>query len=150
MEYVSPIWAGGSPPLLAKLDAIQRRAIKIIGSDEFEFASLAHRRTVDGLAFIHRLLHRTAPPSVWDLCPDPYTKRPTRSVLREARPFFTPPSNRSTDSKTWCRSCIPMFTRAFNNLPTDTQSCVKRTRFKLLASSTNFPELWIESSLRNH
>ena len=72
MEYLSPIWMGASETSLGKLDAIQKRATKIIGqktSDRYVSQSLHHRRGVSSFCLAHRMLHKSAPLPIQSLCP---------------------------------------------------------------------------------
>ena len=70
MEYCSPIWSGASTSSLARLDRVQARAAKLIGSEQaFLLPSLAHRRSVAALAAMHRIVHRSAPVPLLSFCP---------------------------------------------------------------------------------
>ena len=52
LKYGSPLWRGASKHSLATLDAIQNRAIKLIGDPTLtnSLDSLAHRRTISALS----------------------------------------------------------------------------------------------------
>ena len=59
LEYGSHLWRGASKHSLATLDAIQKRAIKLIGdpalTNSLDF--LAHRRTISALSLYYRNYH---------------------------------------------------------------------------------------------
>ena len=59
LEYGSHLWRGASKHSLATLDAIQKRAIKLIGDPTLtnSLDSLAHRRTISALALYYRYYH---------------------------------------------------------------------------------------------
>ena len=56
LEYGSHLWRGAPKHSLATLDAIQKRAIKLIGAPDLSNSldSLAHRRTVSALSLYYR------------------------------------------------------------------------------------------------
>ena len=56
LEYGSHLWRGASKHSLATLDAIQKRAIKLIG-DPALTNPLAHRRTISALSPYYRYYH---------------------------------------------------------------------------------------------
>ena len=59
LEYGSHLWRGASNHSLATLDAIQKRAIKLIGDPALtnSLDSLAHRRTISALSLYYRYYH---------------------------------------------------------------------------------------------
>ena len=59
LEYGSHLWRGASKHSLATLDAIQKRAIKLIGDPALinSLDSLAHRRTISALSLYYRYYH---------------------------------------------------------------------------------------------
>ena len=65
MEYCSPLWGGAPASQLARLDAVETKAFRIIGisRDEAESLglSLSHQRQVGGLSVFYRLLSGLAP-----------------------------------------------------------------------------------------
>ena len=60
MEYCSQVWGAASDSILALLDSIQKRAIKIIGDKKITSSldSLGHRRVVNDLAVIYKYRHQ--------------------------------------------------------------------------------------------
>ena len=59
LEYGSHLWRGASNHSPATLDAIQKRAIKLIGDPALinSLDSLAHRRTISALSLYYRYCH---------------------------------------------------------------------------------------------
>ena len=88
MEYSSTAWYGATPTSLAQLDAVQRRAIRIIGLPENDLLSnqiqpLATRRLVGALTLFHRMYYGEAPELLLQLLPehhelDPRLRRSVR------------------------------------------------------------------------
>ena len=81
MEYCGPIWQNAPKNVLNKLDAIQRKACRIFGTDldtcrKMNIHNLEHRRNVSGLSQLHRMVSGAAPNSVVQLLP-PF-QEPTR------------------------------------------------------------------------
>ena len=136
MEYCSPIWMGAPLYALNKLDAIQHYARKIIGKPATtDLQALSHRRAVSALCVLHRILHRTAPAAILDLCP---ARSPARGgpATRSAAPFFVPRSARINHSNYWARSFIPLTTHIFNSLPPAIQAVRHLQSFKTLVNSS--------------
>ena len=89
MEYSSTAWYGATPTSLAQLDAVQRRAIRIIGLPENDLLShqiqpLATRRQVGALTLFHHMYYGEAPELLLQLLPehhqlDPRLRRSVRS-----------------------------------------------------------------------
>nr|CAH7716708.1 unnamed protein product [Callosobruchus chinensis] len=54
--YCSHIWGAAAPTTLSILDAVQRRAIRLIGDPALtcHFQPLSHRRAVGGLSLFYR------------------------------------------------------------------------------------------------
>lgn len=142
MEYACPIWLSGPNESLARLDRVQAKAIKLIGTTHsFNIPALAHRRAVAGFCVMHRLVHRAAPTALHDLCPTRPTIQPRRSARLSARtsletniPFFTPPPFNKPEL--WSGSMIPKFTAAWNDrISPDLQRLDSLQEFKLLVNS---------------
>ena len=129
---------GASKTALARLDRVQARAKKIIGPGyTADLQELAHRRGVSAMCVMHRLVHKSAPRSLHDLCP----LRSTRGLRRSARlstsrttniDYFTPPPISFQKS----RSFIPLLTTAWNRkLSPDLQSLACLQTFKCRVNS---------------
>ena len=70
MEYCCPIWMGNATSGLARLDAVQRSAERLMGPAEAsKLQLLSHRRGVAVLSCFHRIVHGSAPVAVLPLCP---------------------------------------------------------------------------------
>nr|CAH7724484.1 unnamed protein product [Callosobruchus chinensis] len=56
LEYCSHIWGAATPTTLSILDAVQRRAIRLIGDPAFtcHLQPLSHRRAVGDLSLFYR------------------------------------------------------------------------------------------------
>nr|CAH7714768.1 unnamed protein product [Callosobruchus chinensis] len=56
LEYCSHIWGATAPTTLSILDAVQRRAIRLIGDPAltFHLQPLSHRRAADDLSLFYR------------------------------------------------------------------------------------------------
>nr|CAH7723699.1 unnamed protein product [Callosobruchus chinensis] len=56
LEYCSHIWGAAAPTTLSILDAVQRRAIRLIGDPVLtcHLQPLSHRRDVSDLSLFHR------------------------------------------------------------------------------------------------
>nr|CAH7760783.1 unnamed protein product [Callosobruchus chinensis] len=60
LEYCSHIWGAAAPTTLSILDAVQRRAIRLIGDLTFtcHLQPLSHRRAVGDLSLLYRYSNR--------------------------------------------------------------------------------------------
>ena len=133
MEYASTAWHGATPTSLSKLDAIQRRAIRIInlpGEDpsSHQIQPLAHRRAVGATTMFHRMFYGNAPELLCQLLPDQLQTDPRlrRSVRSHDLAVQIPRSNLVSHE----RSFIPSAARTWNALPPHIPGIVKRTSFK--------------------
>ena len=89
MEYASSAWFGTTPTSLSQLDAVQRRAIRIIDLPEDDLIShqiqpLGTRREVGALTLFHRMYYGEAPELLCQFLPehlqlDPRLRRSVRS-----------------------------------------------------------------------
>ena len=136
MEYCSPLWAGAGSTALHRLDSVQRQAEKLIGPSA-DLTSLSQRRGVSGVCLMHRLLHRTAPVAVLDLCPE-RAQAPARVTRRAAaKPLFfaPPPANKPNY---WTNSFVPYFSNVWNNLTPALQEVTDLKPFKASALTADF------------
>ena len=74
MTYVSSVWMAASKTWVGRLDAIQRRAVKIIAMPEASLSRgaiqpLAQRRQVGAFTLFHRIYHGDAPSLFSSLLP---------------------------------------------------------------------------------
>ena len=81
MEVSSLAWLGAAPTHLNKLDAVQSRAIKIIGisekaaANDFNIQSLRHRRNVAASTLMYKMHTPACPEKLKELCPPAQTRR---------------------------------------------------------------------------
>ena len=133
MEYASTVWMGAPSTSLALLDAIQKRALKIINLPKETLAGkqiqpLEQRRQVGALTLLHRMYHKEAPVRLCQLLPEPYThRRDTRSsgllntaVLEPIR----------SNTKGHERSFLPSTVKLWNTLPQELVDIKDRQKFK--------------------
>ena len=124
---------------LRPLDAVQRRAISLIGpiDDETETSLqfLAHRRGVAGMCCFHRLVHGTAPAPLLDLLPAlaPRGRRGLRGANRSAV-YQAPPVRAPLDYK---RSFVHAAAAIWNKLDADAQAEGLMTLFKAMVNDTD-------------
>ena len=133
MEYSSTAWYGATPTSLAQLDAVQRRAIRIIGLPENDLLShqiqpLATRRQVGALTLFHRMYYGEAPELLLQLLPEHHQLDPRlrRSVRSHDLAVEVPRSNLVSHE----RSFVPSAARAWNSLPESIPALEKRSCFK--------------------
>ena len=86
LEYAPLVWMGAAPSHLARLDSVQRRALRIIGP-RTELQSLSLRRYVAALTYTYKLHFITGPTQLLAvLAPrlEPRDATRTRNDLRMA------------------------------------------------------------------
>ena len=133
MEYASTVWMGASPTSLAWLDAIQRRALKIINLpqddlDSIQIQPLEQRRNVGALTLLHRMYHQEAPAMLNSLLPEPYIERRETRQSRSRHSAALEPIKSNTTSHQ--RSFIPATVQLWNNLPQEIVDIKDRQKFK--------------------
>ncbi|RVE49051.1 hypothetical protein evm_006297 [Chilo suppressalis] len=118
MEYCSHLWDGSAKYQLEALEAIEKRAIKLIGNDALcraKLQSLEHRRKVASLSVFYRLhfgecaeeLHELIPPA-------PFYYRTSRETARRHRFTVAVPKTRT---KRFASSFIVRTAKLWNSLP---------------------------------
>jgi len=119
MEYAPLSWMTASETKLRRLDDIQSRASKIIGSS-VRLDSLSHRRVVSGLGLIHRLHKPDQPEALRSLLPPrtPQT-RATRSssIAHTLQPLTGKTSTGHWSLQQFDRSALPAIVPVWNGLP---------------------------------
>ena len=133
MEYASSAWFGTTPTSLSQLDAVQRRAIRIIDLPEDDLIShqiqpLGTRREVGALTLFHRMYYGEAPELLCQLLPEHLQLDPRlrRSVRSHDLAVQIPRSNLVSHK----RSFVPSAAHIWNSLPEYIPSLEKRACFK--------------------
>ena len=133
MEYASSAWLGATPTALSQLDAVQRRAIRIIDLPKedptlLQIQSLGHRRAVGASTLFHRMFYQEAPELLCQLLPDlqQTDSRLRRSVRSHDLAVNVPKSNLVSHG----RSFVPSTARIWNTLPQHIPEIDKRAYFK--------------------
>ena len=149
MEYLSPIWTGGSQTALNKLNNIQKRVLDYVGSIGNNLPSLGHRRGVAGLCFIQRLINNSAPAPVLELCPPRFqSRRHSSRLLKDhlAPQYFKKNYLIDHPPSYWDRSCVPLFSQFFNQLTAEQQSVAlngsSKAFKKVVSLNADFRQLW--------
>lgn len=135
MEYSSCAWMGATPTSLSQLDAVQKRAMRIIGittddlnSNSTNIQPLCHRRAVGALSLFHRMYHGNAPDLLCELLPEPHVIDPRlrRSVRTHHLAVAVPGSNLVGHR----RSFLPYTSSLWNSLPVQVASIENFQSFK--------------------
>ena len=133
MECASSAWFGATPTSLSQLDAVQRRAIRIIDLPEDDLIShqiqpLGTRGEVGALTLFHRMYCGEAPGLLCRLLPGHLRLDPRlgRSVRSHDLAVQVPRSNLVSHK----RSFVPSAARIWNSLPEYIPSLEKRACFK--------------------
>ena len=121
MEYASLSWMSASPTTLGLLDSIQRKALRIIGTNEVEartklnITSLHQRRQVAAATVLYKMHTSMCPSDLKALLPQPYViRRATRSSVSMPCHALTLPSSRTVSSG---RTFIHAAVQVWNSLP---------------------------------
>ncbi len=138
MEYASTVWMGASNTSLAQLDAIQRRALKIINLPQDtlvgkQIQPLEQRRHVGALTLLHRMYHQEAPARLCGLLPEAYKQwRVTRESGLQHTAALEP-----IKSNTEChrRTFLPTTVGLWNTLPQNIVEIKDRQTFKVQVNS---------------
>ena len=119
LEYCPLVWSGAADYHLARLDRIQRRALKLIGPGTI-VDSLALRRTVSGLCLLFKLLSGPRVPTLQALLPSQLTNREnprTRLQLAATHSFQLSLSLPARSNASTLRSFPYGSIAAWNSLP---------------------------------
>nr|CAH7723135.1 unnamed protein product [Callosobruchus chinensis]CAH7723137.1 unnamed protein product [Callosobruchus chinensis] len=119
LEYCSHIWGAAAPITLSVLDAIQRRAIRLIGDPSLtcHLQPLSHRRAVGNLSLFYRYSNGFCSSELTSIIP-PLSKpdrctRGASSSHPKAVVLYTSRTER------YDRTFVPRLSRAWNGLPCD-------------------------------
>ena len=85
LEYSPLVWMGAAPSHLARLDQVQKRAMKIAGSPVL-LQSLAARRYVAGLCYLYKLQCLLEPKKLVQMVPPSASQTGSPRTRRQARP----------------------------------------------------------------
>ena len=112
MEYCGPVWQGATETALKKLDIIQSKASRFLGTKrdvclKFNLDTLEHHCTVSGLCQIYRMVYGVAPSKVPELL-RPYDAKNRDSRLTENSHHFQLTINTSRTTS-HMRSFIPYY-----------------------------------------
>ena len=117
LEYGSHLWRGASKHSFATLNAIQKRAIKLIGDPALtnSLDSLTHRRTISALSLYYRYYHGVCSVELKSIIlPKALFSRTTR-FSNAQHPFAVKLDKNRTSA--FANSFIPMTSRDWNSLP---------------------------------
>ena len=113
----SHLWGGASKKSLATLDAIQKRAIKLIGdltlTNSLDF--LAHRRTISALFLYYRYYHGVCSIELKSIIPPKALFTRNTQFSNAQHPFAVKMDKNRTSA--FGNSFIPMTSRDWNSLP---------------------------------
>jgi hypothetical protein len=116
LEYCSSAWCSASESSLHPLDMIERRAGRIIGPEFRVPYSLSTRRTVGGLAFIHKLIGGQGSDELRSLLPPP-EQQPGRRLRSESSRNCFRLRAQTCRTEHHRRSFFPRFVELWNCLP---------------------------------
>ena len=141
MEYACLSWMNASDSVLAQLDSIQRKALRIIGVDEAEAArnlainSLHHRRQVAATTVLYKMHTAHSPADLRALLPSLYERRRcTRSsTSMPTHALSVPAAKTSTLDRSFLHSAI----RVWNNLPDTTVGTISGSRLQAFKSQVH-------------
>ena len=117
LEYGSHLWRGTSKHSLATLEAIQKRAIKLIGDPALtnSLDSLAHRRAISALLLYYRYYHGACSFELKSIIP-PKALFTRNTLFSNAQHPFAVKLDKNRTSA-FANSFIPMTPRYWNSLP---------------------------------
>jgi len=125
MEYAPLCWMSASESQLRRLDDIQNRASKIIGMG-VKLDTLAHRRIISALGFVHRMHKQSEPQLIRSLLPPKQVS--SRSTRSNRGQHTLQPLRGRTVAGRWSlhqfdRSVLPTVVPIWNTLPPEVVGC---------------------------
>lgn len=117
VEYCSHLWAGAPKYQLDPFDALQRRAVRIVGDPDLtdKLESLEMRRDFGSLCIFYRLFHGECSEELFNIIPgSPFYNRTTRRRAK-LHPFYLEPFFSRT--LRFQRSFFPRTCKLWNDLP---------------------------------
>ena len=117
LEYGSHLWRGASKHSLASLDAIQKRAIKLIEDAALtdSLDSLAHRRTISTLSLYYRYYRGVCSVELKSIIPPKAVFTRNTRFSNAQHPF--PVKLNKNRTSAYANSFIPLTSRDWNSLP---------------------------------
>nr|CAH7721038.1 unnamed protein product [Callosobruchus chinensis] len=119
LECCSHIWGAATPTTLAILDAVQRRAIRLIGDPDltFHLQPLSHRRGVGDLSFFYRYSNGFCSSELTSIIP-PLSK-PSRCTRGTSSSHPKAVVLHASRTERYDRTFVPRVSRVWNGLPGD-------------------------------
>nr|CAH7750714.1 unnamed protein product [Callosobruchus chinensis] len=119
LEYCSHIWGAAAPTTLSILDAVQRRAIRLIGDPALtcHLQPLSHRRAVGDLSLFYRYSNGFCSSELTSIIP-PLSK-PARCTRGTSSSHPKAVVLHTSRTERYDRTFIPRVSRAWNGLPGD-------------------------------
>ena len=122
MEYSPLAWMGAAPTTLKKLDTIQDKAARLIGTTSTNIQSLHHRRSVAAVCTIYKMHCRNSPKILRQHLPNPrpLPSRRTRAADTWEHHHLQVPlqATHHPDLEIYRRSFTVAGSKSWNSLPT--------------------------------
>nr|CAH7733681.1 unnamed protein product [Callosobruchus chinensis] len=117
LEYCSHIWGAAAPTTLSILDAVQRRAIRLIGDPALtcHLQPPSHRRSVGDLSLFYRYSNGFCSSELTSIFP-PHSK-PARCTRGTSSFHLKAVVLHTSRTERYDRTFIPRVSRAWNGLP---------------------------------
>nr|CAH7733753.1 unnamed protein product [Callosobruchus chinensis] len=119
LEYCPHIWGAASPTTLSILDAVQRRAIRLIGDPALTcyLQPLSHRRAVGDLSLFYRYSNGFCSSELTSIIS--LLTKPARCTRRTSSSHPKAVVLYTSRTERYDRTFIPRVSRAWNELPGD-------------------------------
>ena len=119
LEYCSNIWGAAPPTTLGILDAIERKAVRLINDPTLtnKLPCLAHRRAVGDLSLYYRYFHGFCSQELASIIPPLAIPNRTTRLTSHMHPYTVQLQKHRTDY--FSRSFIPRVSRLWNALPSN-------------------------------
>ena len=143
LEYAPLVWM--SAPSANRLDAIQARALRIIGGLCF-LDTLSHRRKVAGLTYLYKLRCGDVPQRLLDMIPPPLPEPTVRNIqtrgseleITSWHPFLLRNPLKHTSLELIRNSFPYCLIKDWNNLPLEFfDGCFKRSKLQRFKTSVH-------------
>ncbi|CAH2019809.1 unnamed protein product [Acanthoscelides obtectus] len=116
LEYCSHIWGAAAPTTLSMLDAVQRRAVRLIDDSSLtdSLGTLSHRRVVGDLALFYRYTNGLCSSELSSMMPP--RDVPARQTRLTSASHPNRVKLRTSRTGRYDRSFVPRVSRLWNNL----------------------------------